>query len=409
LRDEELAARVRGSAEEASTGVPIAAAEGPDADAAFESLADQLESRLEHLAEAGIGAIRASVPAWLGQADPTWKLLEEQLGSSLKAELDAFRAGSFPERLPAADLALVEVAGEMGDLDALITGYRFAQTSLWGAWFDLVSRSAAGGRTKEKLLSRGSRFFMRYPELISRFAADAYRRGERNGPVLRIAGGSLGPLGEGDPFADVPPDFDFSCHHLAVILWDGPPEATAEELAALLDRRARFRARGPTWWISFSGRAGLSQRKLRALRDFSPPPGVRLAVGIDGYGERALRRGFRQALRARTLAGPEAAVTHYADIAVESLALQGEDEVRAFIAHELRGIDDDSRASERLRETLVAYFTSDLNAASAAARLGVHHQTVANRLRTIESRLGRPLRARTVELGLALRLRSRIS
>jgi hypothetical protein len=311
--------------------------------------------------------------------------------------------------LPAADVALVDLAVQMGDLDALLVGYRFAQMSLWGVWFDLVSRAAIGSRTKEQLLARGSHFFMRYAELVARFTAEAYRRAERNGPVLRIAGGSLGPLGEGDPFADVPPDFDFSCHHLAVILWGGPPEATVEDLAARLDRVPRFRARGATWWVSLSGREAFSQHKLRLLEEFVPPPGVRLAIGLEGFGESGLRRSFREALRARALAGCEAAVTCYSDVAAESLALQKEDEVRAFVAHELDGINDDSEASERLRETLVAYLTADLNAASAAARLGVHHQTVANRLRTIENRLGRPLTPRMLELGLALRLRRRIS
>jgi hypothetical protein len=406
LRDVDLAARVKGSAVEASHDWPIVPF---GEEAAFELLLEQLEPRLELLAGAGLGAIRACVPVWLASADSGWEQLEEHLRASLRAELDAFRAGSLPGGLPAADVALVDVAGEIGDLDALLAGYRFAQTSLWGAWFDLVSRAAIGSHTKEQLLTRGSRFFMRYAELVARFAAEAYRRAERNGPVLRLAGGSLGPLGEGDPFADVPPDFDFSSHHLAVILWGGPPEATVEDLSSRLDRVARFRARGTTWWISLSGREAFSQRKLRALNEFAPPAGTRLAVGLEGFGERGLRRSFRQALRARALARREAAVTHYADVAAESLALQNEDEVRAFVAHELHGIDDDSTASERLRETLAAYLGADLNAASAAARLGVHHQTVANRLRTIESRLGRPLMARTLELGLALRLHGRIS
>jgi PucR C-terminal helix-turn-helix domain len=410
LRDRELVARATGSAKEASHDPPIApSGQDDEAEAAFELLADLLEPRLEQLAEAGIRAIRACMPAWLASSGPGWDLLEEHLRASLRAELDAFRAGSFPGGLPAADAALVDVAGEMGDLDALMAGYRFAQTSLWGAWFDLVGGAATSSQTKEQLLARGSRFFMRYADLVARFAAEAYRRAERNGPVLRIAGGSLGPLGEGDPFADVPPDFDFACYHLAAILWGGPPEATVEEMAARLDRVARFRARGATWWISLSGHEAVSQRKLRALTEFEPPPGVRLAIGLEGFGEQGLRRGFRQALRARALAGREAAVTYYADVAVESLALHREDEVRAFVAHELNGIDDDSAAAARLRETLLAYFAADLNAASTAARLGVHQQTVANRLRTIEDRLGRPLMARTLELGMALRLRERIS
>lgn len=44
--------------------------------------------------------------------------------------------------------------------------------------------------------------------------------------------------------------------------------------------------------------------------------------------------------------------------------------------------------------------------ASAAATLGVHEQTVANRLRTAEERLGHPIGSRRLELEVALRLRA---
>jgi len=45
-------------------------------------------------------------------------------------------------------------------------------------------------------------------------------------------------------------------------------------------------------------------------------------------------------------------------------------------------------------------------AASAAATLGVHQQTVANRLRAAEERLGHSVGSRRVELEIALRLRA---
>lgn len=64
---------------------------------------------------------------------------------------------------------------------------------------------------------------------------------------------------------------------------------------------------------------------------------------------------------------------------------------------------DDAR-SRLLRETLRAYFDAGQNAAAAAAALGVHERTVTYRLRSIEERLGRPLRTRRDELGVALRL-----
>lgn len=99
-------------------------------------------------------------------------------------------------------------------------------------------------------------------------------------------------------------------------------------------------------------------------------------------------------------------VVFYADVAVEALASDNQADARAFVAHELRGIEDDSPSSQRIRETIVAYFAAEHNAASAAAALGVHQQTVANRLRAAEERLGQPVGARRVELETALRLRS---
>jgi hypothetical protein len=422
LRDEKLAARAGECAVEASHGSPIASlgrsngqiavlAEPNDGvEATFERIAGELESRVDGLAAAGVGAMRGCVPSWLSPSDSSWVRLEEQLRASLRSELACFRAGLLPGELPTVDAFLVDLAGEIGDLDALMAGYRFAQTSLWGAWFDLVERAGTPIATKQELLVRGSRFFLRYAELVSRFLAEAYRRGveRRSGSALRGADPSLGRSSEDNPFADPRLAFDFSRYHLGAVLRGESPERTARELGARLDRVVQVRAGGAMWWVCLSGHDELSQGALRELDTFVPEPDVRLTFGLEGFGEDGLRASFRQALRAGKLAEAGAAVTRYEDVAVEALALQAADDVSAFVSHELRGIDDDSAASGRLRETLAAYFAAHLNAASAAARLGVHHQTVANRLRTIEERLGRPLMARTLELELALRLRGRV-
>ena len=102
---------------------------------------------------------------------------------------------------------------------------------------------------------------------------------------------------------------------------------------------------------------------------------------------------------------PMESPVRYADFAATSLACENSEEAQLFVARELRGIEDDSAASQRIRDTLLAYFESEHNAASAAARLGVHQQTIANRLRAVEERLGRSVGARRLELELALRLR----
>jgi DNA-binding PucR family transcriptional regulator len=57
-----------------------------------------------------------------------------------------------------------------------------------------------------------------------------------------------------------------------------------------------------------------------------------------------------------------------------------------------------------LRETLRAYFSAEQNASSAAAALGVHQQTITNRLHAIEAQLGYPPSLRRAELEAALRI-----
>src|SRR5207253_2007515 len=262
---------------------------------------------------------------------------------------------------------------------------------------------------KRELLDRGSRFFLRYAELVGRYIAESYRqRADQSGSrAAQLAGAPSASLLDGNPFADPRQTFDFARHHLGVIVSGSAPQRTARSLAASLNRVAEIREHGTTWWVCLSGHEEISRRGMEELDAFVPEPGVRLAVGLEEFGEKGLCASFRQALWAQALAG-EPAMTHYADIAVEALVLRDEEEVRAFVDHEMDGIDDDSPASARMRATLSAYFACDLNAASAAARLGVHHQTVANRLRTIEGRLGHPLMSRTLELALALRLRERM-
>jgi DNA-binding PucR family transcriptional regulator len=59
-----------------------------------------------------------------------------------------------------------------------------------------------------------------------------------------------------------------------------------------------------------------------------------------------------------------------------------------------------------LLETLRIYFSADRKVSSAAAALGVTRRTVANRLRTVETRLGCSLRSVAAEMEAALQLRN---
>jgi DNA-binding PucR family transcriptional regulator len=91
-------------------------------------------------------------------------------------------------------------------------------------------------------------------------------------------------------------------------------------------------------------------------------------------------------------------------VAAEALLSVEDAEARQFAVRELGALDRDDAYAQRLRTTLLVWL-QEHDRQRAAARLGVHPNTVAHRLRRCESLLGRGLRERAFELELALRLR----
>lgn len=257
------------------------------------------------------------------------------------------------------------------------------------------------------MLRHGSSYFFEYADLVSRYMAEGYQRGvERaaaSGEHHRFQ--AIKSLLEGDQIAQSRLDIDLNQHHLGLVAWGEGADAAVRRLAADLGRVALLTLRlQNNWWGWISGSSPLDQQGERLLHEFKATPGVRIAFGLEGYGELGFRATNHQALRAQWVAPAGSAVIHYEDVAVEALATEVQSDARAFVRRELRGIDDMSAASARLRETVDAYLSAELNAASAAAALGVHHQTVANRLRVVEERLGHPVGSRHLELAMALRL-----
>lgn len=375
----------------------------------FRSLVAELETRLDHLADEGLEAMRGRVPRWISETGPVWQQLGECIRGTLRTEWAAFRDGVLPGRLPDVDTTLIVMASRVGDLASLLAGYRFAQMALWGSWFELIEASASDEATKRELLRHGSQYFFRYADLVGRYMAEGYQRG-----VERAAAAgehqrfhAMKTLLEADPLASLHFELDLNHYHLGFVAWGAGADDAVRRLAASLGRPIAIKPRlHDTWWGWISGSRPLEADQHRKLGRFRPGEGIRVAFGLEGYGEAGFRATNHQALRAQWVAPAGLSVIHYGDVAVQALATEAENDARAFVIHELRGIDDGSGGSQRLRETLAAYLAAEHNAASTAARLGIHQQTVANRLRAIEDRLGHPIAARQLELAVALRLRS---
>jgi hypothetical protein len=381
----------------------------------FERLLGEMEARLDALVDSTLERLGQRSPSWATDSAFSRKQIADFTRASIRAQLRAFRRDALPKSCPDLDATAARMVARVGELESYSNGYRSAQAALWEAWFALIEDSTLEGAERRDLLTRGSDFFFRYADLLGDYAGSVYREEvlqlRSNGKQRRFSAVKALLDGEPLPTAAADLDLDLRQHHLGVIAWGKAAEAAARSLASDLGRPLLLVAPIPgTCWAWISGTRALADSERRAVERFRPPPEAGLSLGMDEYGEHGFRTTHRQAQRARLLApAAEPSLTRYSDVAVEALATENAEEARSFIARELGAIDDDSSRSREIRDTLSAYFTAEHNAASAAATLGVHQQTVANRLRAAEERLGHSIGARRLELEVALRLRSALT
>ena len=378
---------------------------------AFQELADAMPERIDALVDGLTARWPPDITAWFDARPELRERNREFTRESILAELECLRDGArVPASIPPVDAELARVAAQLdAPLTSLLWGYRNGHRVQWEAWAELVEATDLPPGERRTLLDRGAAFFFDYVDRLSDLVtAEHTRQRER---LLRGLEQRrmqvVHRLLSGDETDVTALDYDADAHHLGVIALGEGGAAAAHALAAALDRRALLLAadRG-LWWAWLGGARPLDDAARAALRRWSPEDGVTLALG----GETAGREGFRETHReaaAALVAGQRtgAPVTHFADIALEALATRDEAAAHAFARRELTGLDGADHRSRQLRATLRAWFAAGQNAAAAAGALGIHEQTVAQRLRSVEERIGRPAAARRAELETALRVR----
>ena len=377
----------------------------------FDRLFGELESSVDQLVDSILVRLRERFPASILESAFSREQLVGFGRASLRAQLAAFHRDELPESCPEVDAIAARAVARMGEQESFSSGYRSSQKVLWEAWFVLVEDSPQlDNGERRRLLARGSDFFFRYADLLSDYVAEIYReeavRLRDNGEQRRFR--AIRALLDREPLPAPGLDLDLEQYHLALLAWGSEADAEPRRLAAQLARPLLIVEPLPeSWWGWISGARPFERSEEAALQRFQPAPGAGLAVGLQEFGEPGFRASHRQAQRARRLSSEASgSIVRYSDVAVEALASENLEDARAFLARELGPIGDESKTSRQIRETLSAYFAAEHNAASAAATLGIHQQTVANRLRAAEERLGHPIASRRVELELALRLRS---
>jgi DNA-binding PucR family transcriptional regulator len=91
------------------------------------------------------------------------------------------------------------------------------------------------------------------------------------------------------------------------------------------------------------------------------------------------------------------------DVRIETLALNNPDGARGLVSSVLGTALERGLLTSRVRETLEAWLVTG-SYVGAAAQLGVHEQTVRQRLHRLEEALGQSLHSQRTELHVALRI-----
>ena len=248
-------------------------------------------------------------------------------------------------------------------------------------------------------------------DLVLREVSAEYRRAQarrgrsRNAEKAECVEGLL----RGEPVDSSRLEYDLGLHHVALVAKGQGAEAPLREMARSLDGRLLFVCPDEwTAWAWIGRRGGVDHAALSAALAAYWDPRLLLAVGEPGPGAGGWRQSHRQAQAALVVAQRGISpIAYFRRDCLLALLLR-DDSVASllwslYIVPLLDAGEHAKHASPYLH-TLRAYLHADRNGASAAAALGVSRQTVANRLRTIEERIGTRISAAGPELELALRL-----
>jgi hypothetical protein len=398
-------ASATGSGAASISAAPSTERRGPRRPSLGAELADRLRARRAEIEEALTARVRrvAEPP---DSPDPEYPAgLRTAIGAALDYGLDALESLPGTAPIPAAVLEQSRVAARTGvGVESVLrqcsAGYNVFNT------FVLEEAAGAGlhgsaqfsrlvgaeGGELERLLAAISEEHGR--ELRERREAPDSQRLER---IERLLAGEL---------VDVSRlRYEFDCFHIGVISVGKHARAAVDVLSRALDCELLLVRRGEAVWAWLGAGHEVEPEAIGRQLAERWPPRLPLALGEPAQGLGGWRFTHRQARAAFAIAlnGPEP-VVRYAEVALLASALQDDLLTESLRQLYLAPLEHERDGGEVLRQTLLAYFEADRNISAAASSLGASRNTVANRLRVVETRIGRSVNACATELEAALRL-----
>jgi len=241
-------------------------------------------------------------------------------------------------------------------------------------------------------------------QLVSAVAEEHRRESARRHSSVDEQEDQIRRLLDGEPIDTSRLDYRFAGNHVGAVA-AGTGAATAlRRLASPFDDYLQIAdRRSDAIWAWFGSQRPIDVRTVLDRCPSDRP--IVIALGEPARGPAGWRLTHRQARATMSVAERSGeSPLRYADVALLASILRDDllcSSLRSLYLTPLSGSRDGGEAA---RATLRAYFRTKRNISSAAAILGVHRRTVANRLQAIEGRLQLPLDAHSADIETALKL-----
>lgn len=395
-------------------------------DEAVLAAAAVLETAAGELAPQAAADIHAGVPEL-----PSSLAVTTQTTAGVRELLSAF-ARAVQRGTPPAELIVPEETLEHArlyvrrgvELPLLLRTYRVGHGVVWRLWIAALDDISPDPAVRLALRDHTTDTLFRFLDVVTGRIVEEYHaereRWSRSAAARRLA--MVRELLDGQPVDPAKASgvlrLELRARHVGMVLWTtsgqdegGGPQRlrrAAEELAASYgDQRPLLVPVGHRVLWAWVGAP--DEPPTRPPETTLRPDGVSVAVGEPASGVTGFRHSHEEAQAARRVAlltgRPPGTVVGWQRSGLLGLLAADEELARRFAARELGALAADDDASGRLRATLATYLREGAHVARTAERLGVHANTIGNRLRQAETALARPIDRRRLELQAALLLR----
>jgi hypothetical protein len=305
-------------------------------------------------------------------------------------------------------------------VDTLLRAYQVGHSTFFANWVAGLHEEVADPQWRAHAIELGAKWTFDYVQTLSRGLVIRYTRERerwvRSAAAVRAETVRTLLSGERvDPrLAAQRLRYALDRHHTAYVVWRDGGQAAPDDymlLEAAAQELAADAGVSPPLVVAPGGAqvyAWAGAREPMTVTVTSAPRSLRVAFGCSAPGVEGFCSSHREAAHARRvaqLAGSRpGTVTRYEDVALTAMASADLDLARGFVARELGPLAEPDDDTIRLAATLRVYLEEQASPRRTAQRLGVHENTVENRVRTIRGMLGHAPETRVAELLTALRL-----